>query len=129
MIHLRRAIVSAIVSHAGFEAPLEACGLLGVDADRTVRFAYCLTNRDASPAAFTIDPADYFGASRHAERNGWEIRGIFHSHPNGPPVPSATDVATAPSPDWLYLLVSGQEVRAFAIKGNRWQAVGFDVKP
>lgn len=80
-----------------------------------MRFAYPMTNVTPSPVTFTIDPEEHFQANRHAEGNGWEIRGVYHSHPRGPARPSMVDVRSAPAADWLYLLTDLSEVRAFRI--------------
>jgi [CysO sulfur-carrier protein]-S-L-cysteine hydrolase len=83
-----------------------------------MRFAYPLTNSAPSPTTYTVDPDEHFHAMRHAEANGWEIGGVFHSHPGGVARPSNTDIATAIDPGWLHLITDLNEVRAFAIDGN-----------
>ena len=110
----------AMVAHASFCLPDEACGLLAADAAGRLRMAYCLSNSTPSPTAFTLDPAEHFRALRHAEARGWRLAGVFHSHPGGPAFPSATDIAQALEPEWLYVVVGLQapvpEVRAFWIR-------------
>jgi proteasome lid subunit RPN8/RPN11 len=54
------------------------------------------------------------------EARGWELLGIFHSHPAGPAIPSETDVRRAYYPDSLYLICAPDErgewhARAFSI--------------
>ena len=111
------------MGHALWCAPEEACGLLAADASGRVRMAYCLTNLDASPVSYTLDPAEHVGALRHAERRGWHLAAVFHSHPRGAPVPSPTDVARALEPDWVYVVIglggSSPGVRGFRIAGGR----------
>jgi proteasome lid subunit RPN8/RPN11 len=113
-------IREAMIAHARFGAPREACGLLAADDAGRLRMAYCLTNLDASPAEYTVDPSEHIKALYHAEGNGWHLAGVFHSHPAGRAVPSATDVARALEPEWLYVIVGmaepdDPEVRAFRI--------------
>ena len=84
-----------------------------------MKFVYPLTNAEASPVVFTIAPADHFGAWKHAEANGWEIIGAFHSHPQGPEELSTTDVALAAEPDWVYLVVTRGSLRAFVLNGRQ----------
>jgi len=67
--------------------------------------AYCLTNLDASPVSYTLDPTGHIKALHHAESNGWHLAAVFHSHPAGAAVPSATDVAGALEPEWLYIVI------------------------
>jgi len=108
------------VAHARSEYPNEACGLLAVDGDGCVRRGYCLRNVDASPVAFTVDPAEHFASLTDAEEEGWTLGGSFHSHPRTAPVPSRTDVERALEPDWVYVIVGPVdgpiEVRAWRIR-------------
>ncbi|MGA7097987.1 MAG: M67 family metallopeptidase [Acidimicrobiia bacterium] len=108
----------AILAHATASAPDECCGLLALDADGRIRFVYPLTNANPSPVTFTIDPAEHFGAVKHAESNDWEIGGVFHSHPRGPAHPSMIDVRESPGPEWLYIVTDLVDVRAFRIVEN-----------
>ncbi len=96
----------AIFAHTRFCAPKEACGLLAFDVPGRVRFVYCLTNADRSPYRFTVDSNEHFKAVLHAESNGWEIAGSFHSHPIGTPEPSQADVAAALDPTWVHMIVA-----------------------
>jgi proteasome lid subunit RPN8/RPN11 len=98
--------------------PDECCGLLAADTSGSIRFAYPLDNSAPSPVSFTIAPEEHYGALRHAERQGWEICGVFHSHPAGSAKPSTTDVSAGLDPDWVHLISSGDELRAFSIRGN-----------
>lgn len=108
--------LEAMRAHTAFCAPAEACGLLAFDADGRLRMVYPCTNGDASPHRFTVDPREHLMASRSAEARSWEIAGLFHSHPSGPAVPSATDVERHPDPSWVSLIIGGDgEVRAFVI--------------
>ncbi|MEX1125157.1 MAG: M67 family metallopeptidase [Acidimicrobiia bacterium] len=115
---VRNPIRLAIVAHAENSLPDECCGLIASDASGAVRFAYPLTNANPSPVTFTVDPREHFGAMRHAENQGWEISGVFHSHPNGRTIPSVTDVATAWDPEWIHLIVDGGKVDAYRIRAG-----------
>jgi len=110
----------AVVAHAHFCHPEEACGLLAVDKTGRLKMAYATTNVEQSRVRFTVAPEEHFGAIRHAEARGWSIGGSFHSHPESAAFPSALDVAGALDPGWLYLVIgmgSGlPEVRGFRIR-------------
>ena len=113
-------IREAMVAHARFCFPEEACGLLAFDDAGRVRMVYALTNAEHSPVAYTIEPHEHIKALRHAERFGWHLGGVFHSHTHTGAYPSRTDVSRAPESEWAYLLVSLEneadpEVRAFWI--------------
>jgi len=117
-------IRDAMVAHSRFCLPREACGLLALDGGGRLRMAYCLTNADRSERTFTVDPREHVKALRHAERSGWRLGGVFHSHPGGPARPSPLDVARALEPDWLYAVVGAPDaerpdVRGFWIRDGR----------
>lgn len=114
-VRLPEPLRAAILAHAAASAPDECCGLLATDGDGGIRFVYPTRNASPSPVTFTIDPEDHYQAITHAEAQGWEIRGVFHSHPHGPVRPSMIDVRNAPDPDWIYLITDLVEVRAFRI--------------
>lgn len=89
-----------------------------------VRMVYSLTNSEDSPIAYTIDPMEHFRALQHAERNGWELIGAFHSHPGGAGYPSQTDVAKAAEPDWAWCVIGladpeHPDVGVFSIQNGR----------
>ncbi len=112
-------VAAAMVQQARFVAPTEACGLFAADGDGRIVMVYPLTNIDASPRRFTVAPQEHYGAWKHAERNGWTIAGVFHSHPHTAAYPSAADVAGALDPRWYHVIV-GQvlvrpEIRAYRI--------------
>lgn len=111
--------LDAVVAHAAFCAPEEACGLLAFVSPGRLSFVYALTNIDRSPHRFTIDPGEHFHALEHAERNGWEIAGSFHSHPGGVARPSATDVAEATAADWVHLVVGQDRLDVMAVRAYR----------
>lgn len=120
MLQLRFEHRDAMVRHATEELPNEACGLLaGVLGDDIVSAVYPCTNAEASPVIYTLDPLDHLRAARDADRHGWEIVGVYHSHTHTEAYPSPTDVTKAPDPEWHYVLVSllddEEVVRSFHI--------------
>ena len=62
-------------------------------------------NMDASPTRYTMDPVDVLSALHDMERRRMRLLAIVHSHPDTPPVPSASDLAEAKVPDVLSLIV------------------------
>ncbi|CAN5813648.1 hypothetical protein BH23ACT5_BH23ACT5_05740 [soil metagenome] len=103
-IHLPAQAREAILAHAISCLPNEACGLIATDG-ASIRMIYSLDNADRSPSTFTVEPAQHFGALLHAERHGWEIGGIFHSHPSGPAVPSRSDRSQPHDTSWIHVVV------------------------
>lgn len=114
-----------MVEHCLGAAPNEGCGLFAVD-EREVSKIYTTSNAEASPSAYTIPPGEHFAAISDAESRGWEIGGVFHSHPNGPARPSATDVKSALDPWWVYVVIGltdAPEVRAWRIEEGQMTEV------
>lgn len=112
-------IVEAMIQHGRFSAPTEACGLLATDAHGDVRMVYCCTNVDRSSLRFTVSPHEHYHAWKHAERNGWTIGGVFHSHTESAAAPSPTDIAGALDPSWVYLVVGPMTVAVPDVRAYR----------
>jgi len=126
--------LEAIEAHARFCLPNEACGLVAIDGGGDVAMVYCLTNLDASPYRFTVDPNEHFGAWRHAANRGWEIGGSFHSHPDSEATPSPTDIRGALDPTWIYFVAGptrkgASPVRAFRIRNGAADEVELTLLP
>jgi proteasome lid subunit RPN8/RPN11 len=104
-----------MLEHVNRQDPLEACGLLAGKDDR-VEKVLLVRNQAQSPVRFVMDPYEQIQAFEWIESNGLELLGIFHSHPAGPEVASATDIAEA-AYKVVHLIWSRQE--------SHWQARGF----
>ena len=52
-----------------------------------------------------MSPLDYLAAERAADAAGKTLLGFYHSHPEHPAEPSATDLAWA-QPNFVYLIMS-----------------------
>lgn len=121
VVRLSEELRRRIVDHCLTEAPNEGCGLLAMDGDVVVE-VYPTGNLEASPVSYTIPPEEHFAALSDAESHGWELGGVFHSHPTGKARPSMIDVQRALEPEWVYLVVGlrgGPEVRAWSISEGR----------
>lgn len=94
-----------IFDHCLASLPNEGCGLLAMEGDQ-VAGVYPTENQDASPSSYTIPPRRLYEAVMDAESRGWEVGGVFHSHPAGPAAMSGTDLARVTDPAWFYLVVS-----------------------
>jgi proteasome lid subunit RPN8/RPN11 len=109
-VHLPPGPLASIRAHARAAYPAECCGFLigrraaGVATVEETRMA---VNRceDAPERQFVISPLDYLRAEREAEARGLSVLGFYHSHPDAPPEPSATDLRFA-WPNTVYLITS-----------------------
>jgi proteasome lid subunit RPN8/RPN11 len=135
MLTLSREQLAAIIEQARAGAPEEVCGILG-GRGRQVFAVYPARNiAEHRLTAYRLDPHDQLRIMEEIEARGWEIVGIYHSHPAGPPTPSPTDLSEAHAPDnpdapyypdVCYLIVSltnwsAPSVRAFRLTGGRFQ--------
>jgi len=103
--------------------PREACGLLVGRSDGGAVFGVtqAVESPNFAPAdqpdRFEIDPALRLRLQREAREQGEAVIGIWHSHPDGPARPSATDLACAWEADLVWVVVqvvAGQVVRTTA---------------
>ena len=106
----------------------EVCGLLFGTCDRVMDALSCRNVAPDPRNTFEIDPAQLIAAHRAERNDGPSVIGCYHSHPSGPPLPSARDAAAA-SPDgaiWIILAGRGtgfyRAVETGAIEG-RFDAV------
>ena len=124
MLHLPDELAAAVLIAAGRSYPSECCGLIeGID---TLDGWRALAVHEAANLAeepsrrFLIDPEVQFRLLRSLRGSERRIIGCFHSHPDGPPEPSATDAASACETDFLWLiaggaLASGLTLRAYVV--------------
>ena len=100
-------LARAMLDHARFELPNEACGLLSGDLRTGVAVAFHpARNSDASPLRYTVHPDDLIRITFEIEDAGRDLVGIFHSHTHSPAVPSATDLRVAMYPEPFYVLAA-----------------------
>ena len=83
-----------MLEHVDRHVPLEACGLLAGKEER-VENVILVRNQAQSPTRFVMEPYEQLRAFAWIDSNGLDLLGIFHSHPAGPEIASATDIAEA----------------------------------
>jgi proteasome lid subunit RPN8/RPN11 len=114
-LRLSRVQLEQMIAQARADAPLETCGLLAGREGRVTR-VLPVPNILRSRVAYRMDGQEFLDAMAACD---FEPLAIYHSHPQGPPVPSPTDVAESYYPDSIYVIISlAQEppsVRAFRI--------------
>jgi proteasome lid subunit RPN8/RPN11 len=110
-------VLNEIRAHGEATYPEECCGfLLGEmipEGNRVVAIQRVENRQQENrERRYVITPADYNAADRTARAQGLDIVGIYHSHPDHPARPSATDLAEATFPGYTYVIVSVQQGRA-----------------
>jgi proteasome lid subunit RPN8/RPN11 len=131
MLYLPPEIYELVRREAEAAYPAECCGILlgaldgAVDGvARRVTQAVPAANASRTPRNhYEIAPLDLIHAERAARQSGVEILGFYHSHPDHPAQPSATDLAEA---HWLgasYVITSvergvAEETCSFLLIGS-----------
>jgi desampylase len=93
--------------------PAECCGLLFGDGGRVSAVELTANVAENSARHFEIDPSRLVAAMRAMRGGGPEIIGYFHSHPEGAAQPSACDARAALADGRYWLIVSGDDMRAW----------------
>lgn len=119
------ALTEALWTHARREAPTECVGLLGgrllASGRAEVQALYPLPNSAVTPETrYEVAPGPLLRALRAIEAQGQVLVAIYHSHPQGPGTPSATDRQRA-AYDVPYLIADlrGGSLRAFALPAGQ----------
>jgi proteasome lid subunit RPN8/RPN11 len=110
-MHTQPSVLDAIRAHGRATYPEECCGFLlghpAADGNHVVAIRR-VENRQATgrERRYTISPEDYHAADPAARRQGLDVVGFYHSHPDHPARPSHTDLAEATFPGYTYVIVS-----------------------
>jgi proteasome lid subunit RPN8/RPN11 len=135
----------AIIARARRDRGKETCGLLVGKGEHILEAVETVNTADDPTRHYEIRPEDYFAQirrcrsvserlggtpSRRSGRPGehYGVLGAYHSHPNGAPDPSPTDLAQA-FEDFIYVIAGpaagggGMEVRAYRLVDGNFQAV------
>lgn len=121
-MRIRRSAFDGMTRDAESGYPYEVCGVMIGREDTVTHFRKCrnLVAEDETRTEFKkdggidsarmkdryeLDPLSYMEADSWARKNGLDILGIYHSHPDHPPAPSETDRKAA-SPGWGYMILS-----------------------
>lgn len=103
-----------MIEHARAGKPEEVCGLVARDQNGAIVATLPVVNAATNKiVTYYMEPTSQYRAFREIEERGWELYGIYHSHPASVPYPSATDQRRAfdPSdgaplyPDAVYFIV------------------------
>ncbi len=105
--HLKRMSAAAVAAY-----PAECCGLLvGVLETKALwRVTQVVPTynlwAEKRNDRFAIDPVTYIALRRCLRGRQEHLIGHYHSHPNGPAYPSATDLAMGFEPELVWVIVA-----------------------
>lgn len=117
MLTIKRPFLNQILEYLQADYPLEGCGLLAGNGKGEVTAVYPIDNRLHSPTAYEMEPRQQMQAMIDLETRGWQLLAIYHSHPQGPEIPSPTDIAQAYYPEAISLIVSLKDRAAPSVRG------------
>jgi len=124
-------ILSDMQTHASSTYPEECCGLmLGTFENGTTEKIVVKSRRMDSVFVkeerfhrYTIDPREFLLAESDAERQGLEVVGIYHSHPNAPAKPSEFDTRHAwPTMSYVVMSIRDSQIedtKSWILKDDR----------
>mgnify|MGYP000857589179 FL=1 len=119
MLQLPTQLHEQIKAHGAKSYPFEGCGLLlghtenGANVVEAIMPAANTWPVEAEkPVRFQISADDMLKAEMEAMRRDLDIIGVFHSHPDHPPVASPRDLAWATWPGYSYIITQVWEGEA-----------------
>lgn len=97
-----------ILEHIQSSMEKEVCGLIGgVWQGKTAitKAVIQIENISPTPAvSYRMNPQQQIRAMLDFDKRGWQVVGIYHSHPHGTTTPSPTDIRDAHYRDAVYLI-------------------------
>ena len=94
MVQIKQKFIDEMVAHSKADLPNECCGILAGPNGQVMK-AYQMSNVEASPFRFSMDPGELVEVDAEAGENNWELLAIYHSHTACESVPSDRDVRIA----------------------------------
>ncbi|WP_379547924.1 Mov34/MPN/PAD-1 family protein [Qipengyuania sp. DSG2-2] len=129
-VEVTSVLIAQLIAEARSADPNECCGmLLGEGEGDRVTAIQPAANVHSSPAShFEIDPQALIDAHRAARAGGPQVLGYYHSHPSGPPEPSATDRRSASGDGRIWAIIAGEEVRFWRDMPGRFEALSYSIQ-
>ncbi len=119
VLHMPDYLAARIVKAAARAFPEECCGLIeGYDTKdgwQAIAIHPTPNLADDKRQRFLIDPQVQFELLKRLRGKRRRIVGCFHSHPDGRPEPSTTDLAGAFEPGFLYIIAGGSRELGFEL--------------
>lgn len=98
-VQIPRVQAEMMIAHARSGKPEEICGLVAQDQSGTITAILPVENAAKNKIiTYYMEPMSQHRAFMEVERQGWELAGIYHSHPATQAYPSQTDQGLAFDP-------------------------------
>ncbi|WP_049985918.1 desampylase [Halobellus rufus] len=128
MLSIRRSVYDAIVDRAKEGAPEEVCGVLAGehgDEESLASESHPIANvADRPQSRYELDPEALLERIDLIESRGLDVVGFYHTHPRGPPRPSAVDADRATWTGYSYVICA-VDGRPF-VGSWRWRGERFE---
>lgn len=101
--------------------PYESCGVLVGTMHENIanaEKAIPITNIKRTRVSFELDPMQFYDAWNDAGKDGKEIVGIFHTHPNHSAFPSSWDRETMKNYPSVWLIAGIDGMMAYILDGD-----------
>lgn len=95
MISLSQAMREALLAQAQAALPLECVGLIVGKSWQTARLQPLPNVAEHPERAYLAEPSALLAALKALDADDEVLLAIYHSHPSGPAMPSATDLSEA----------------------------------
>lgn len=119
MLLIDKAHQQKMIDHVEACLPEEACGLI-IGKTGYATEVIPITNQLRSTVRFMMEPLELLRALQYIEAKNLDLIAAFHSHPKGPPHPSATDIAEFYYPGILTIILTPQD--------KTWQMNVFEIQ-
>lgn len=119
-------VVGDLLKEAAKAHPKECCGLLLGTGNKITHIQPAKNIHPTPQTHFEIDPAALIAAHRAERDGGSKIIGFYHSHPNGPAEPSATDAAVAAHDGRVWAIISKEEVKFWRDDPTGFEPLSYD---
>jgi len=130
VITLPRTVHNAILEQAQAALPYECVGLIVGRSWETARTLTLRNVAEQPETAYLAEPLMLLNALKALDANDELLLAIYHSHPQGPATPSASDLREARYAVPQLIAVPGAEsVRAFRLTGDRFEELAVAVGP
>lgn len=126
-IEVTSGVMAILLDEAAKAAPEECCGLLFGDGGRIDKACPASNLAADRRLRFEIDPLALLAAQKAARAGGPPLIGYYHSHPQGHPVPSATDCEHSTGDSRIWAIIAGSEVAFWRDSGNGFSPLAFRV--
>lgn len=128
-IEVTSAVLNGLLEEARAAYPHECCGLLfGSEAEIRVHRP-TINVHSALATRFEIDPQALIDAHRAMRGGGPRLVGYYHSHPDGPPEPSAIDREMAGEDGMIWAIVGEGRVTLWRAERVRMEPLPYRVLP